>query len=257
MSYPITAKKEVTDTYFGIDVKDSYRWLEDDRSKETESWVKTENETTFAYLNEISFRSDLKKRLEYLWNYEKISAPFREGDFTYFYKNNGLQNQYVIYRQKENETIEVFLDPNQFSDDGTTSLGALSFSESGNIVAYSISEGGSDWRKIIVMDVSSKEIMEDTIKDVKFSGLSWKKNEGFFYSSYDKPKGSELSAKTDQHKLYYHKLGTSQSDDQLVFGGTSEEKHRYVGGNVTEDGKYLFVSASVSTSNQYSPILND
>ncbi|MDA9809048.1 prolyl oligopeptidase family serine peptidase [Flavobacteriales bacterium] len=248
MSYPITAKKEVTDTYFGIDVKDSYRWLEDDRSKETESWVKTENETTFAYLNEISFRSDLKKRLEYLWNYEKISAPFREGDFTYFYKNNGLQNQYVIYRQKENETIEVFLDPNQFSDDGTTSLGALSFSESGNIVAYSISEGGSDWRKIIVMDVSSKEIMEDTIKDVKFSGLSWKKNEGFFYSSYDKPKGSELSAKTDQHKLYYHKLGTSQSDDQLVFGGTSEEKHRYVGGNVTEDGKYLFVSASVSTS---------
>ncbi|MDC3389805.1 prolyl oligopeptidase family serine peptidase [Flavobacteriales bacterium] len=248
MSYPITAKKEVTDTYFGIDVKDSYRWLEDDRSKETESWVKTENETTFAYLNKISFRSDLKKRLEYLWNYEKISAPFREGDFTYFYKNNGLQNQYVIYRQKENETIEVFLDPNQFSDDGTTSLGALSFSESGNIVAYSISEGGSDWRKIIVMDVSSKEIMEDTIKDVKFSGLSWKKNEGFFYSSYDKPKGSELSAKTDQHKLYYHKLGTSQSDDQLVFGGTSEEKHRYVGGNVTEDGKYLFVSASVSTS---------
>ena len=117
MSYPITAKKEVTDTYFGIDVKDSYRWLEDDRSKETESWVKTENETTFAYLNEISFRSDLKKRLEYLWNYEKISAPFREGDFTYFYKNNGLQNQYVIYRQKENETIEVF----HYSNEGVCS----------------------------------------------------------------------------------------------------------------------------------------
>jgi len=248
MNYPITAKKEVTDTYFGIDVNDSYRWLEDDKSKETESWVKNENETTFAYLDEISFRTDLKKRLEYLWNYEKISAPFKEGNFTYFYKNNGLQNQYVIYRQKENEITEVFLDPNQFSEDGTTSLGTLSFSESGNIVAYSISEGGSDWRKIIVMDVSSKEIMEDTIKDVKFSGLSWKKNEGFFYSSYDKPEGSELSAKTDQHKLYYHKLGTSQSEDQLVFGGTSEEKHRYVGGNVTEDGKYLFVSASISTS---------
>jgi prolyl oligopeptidase len=248
VNYPETTKKEVIDNYFDTEVVDPYRWLEDDRSKETESWVKAENKTTFAYLNNISFRSDLKKRLEYLWNYEKISAPFKEGEFTYFYKNNGLQNQYVIYRQKENETPEIFLDPNQFSDDGTTSLGALSFSESGNIVAYSISEGGSDWRKIIVMDVSSKEIMEDTIVDVKFSGLSWKKNEGFFYSSYDKPEGSELSAITDQHKLYYHKLGTAQSEDQLVFGGTLEEKHRYVGGSVTEDGNYLFISASLSTS---------
>ncbi len=248
MIYPITEKKDVVDNYFDIEVKDSYRWLEDDRSKETESWVKAENETTFAYLNNISFRSDLKKRLEYLWDYEKISAPFKEGEFTYFYKNNGLQNQYVIYRQKENKSAEVFLDPNKFSKDGTISLGALSFSDSGNIVAYSISEGGSDWRKVIVMDVYSKEIMEDTVVDVKFSGLSWKKNEGFFYSSYDKPQGSELSAKTDQHKLYYHKLGTSQDEDQLIFGGTDEEKHRYVGGNVTEDGNYLFVSASVSTS---------
>ena len=246
--YPETLKIEVVDNYFDIDVIDPYRWLEDDRSKETEAWVKAENKTTFAYLNNISFRSDLKKRLEHLWNYEKISAPFKEGEFTYFYKNDGLQNQYVIYRQKENETPEVFLNPNEFSKDGTISLGGLSFSDSGNIVAYSISEGGSDWRKIIVMDVSSKEIMEDTIIDVKFSGLSWKKNEGFFYSSYDKPEGSELSAKTDQHKLYYHKLGTSQTEDQLVFGGTDEEKHRYVGGSVTEDGNYLFVSASVSTS---------
>ena len=248
VNYPETLKKEVVDNYFDIDVIDPYRWLEDDRSKETEAWVKAENKTTFAYLNNISFRSDLKKRLEHLWNYEKISAPFKEGEFTYFYKNDGLQNQYVIYRQKDNETPEVFLNPNEFSKDGTISLGGLSFSDSGNIVAYSISEGGSDWRKIIVMDVSSKEIMEDTIIDVKFSGLSWKKNEGFFYSSYDKPEGSELSAKTDQHKLYYHKLGTSQSEDQLVFGGTDEEKHRYVSGSVTEDGNYLFVSASVSTS---------
>ncbi len=246
--YPETLKIEVVDNYFDVDVIDPYRWLEDDRSKETEAWVKAENKTTFAYLNNISFRSDLKKRLEHLWNYEKISAPSKEGEFTYFYKNDGLQNQYVIYRQKENETPEVFLNPNEFSKDGTISLGGLSFSDSGNIVAYSISEGGSDWRKIIVMDVSSKEIMEDTIIDVKFSGLSWKKNEGFFYSSYDKPEGSELSAKTDQHKLYYHKLGTSQTEDQLVFGGTDEEKHRYVGGSVTEDGNYLFVTASVSTS---------
>ena len=248
VSYPETLKKEVVDNYFDVDVIDPYRWLEDDMSKETEAWVKAENKTTFAYLNNISFRSDLKKRLEYLWNYEKISAPFKEGEFTYFYKNDGLQNQYVIYRQKENETPEVFLNPNEFSKDGTISLGGLSFSDSGSIVAYSISEGGSDWRKIIVMDVYSKEIMEDTIIDVKFSGLSWKKNEGFFYSSYDKPEGSELSAKTDQHKLYYHKLGTAQSEDRLVFGGTEDEKHRYVGGSVTEDGNYLFVSASVSTS---------
>ena len=248
VSYPETLKKEVVDNYFDVDVIDPYRWLEDDMSKETEAWVKAENKTTFAYLNNISFRSDLKKRLEYLWNYEKISAPFKEGEFTYFYKNDGLQNQYVIYRQKENETPEVFLNPNEFSKDGTISLGGLSFSDSGSIVAYSISEGGSDWRKIIVMDVYSKEIMEDTIIDVKFSGLSWKKNEGFFYSSYDKPEGSELSAKTDQHKLYYHKIGTAQSEDRLVFGGTEEEKHRYVGGSVTEDGNYLFVSASVSTS---------
>ena len=246
--YPETLKKEVVDNYFDIDVIDPYRWLEDDRSKETEAWVKAENKTTFAYLNNISFRSDLKKRLEHLWNFEKISAPFKEGEYTYFYKNDGLQNQFVIYRQKENETPEVFLNPNEFSKDGTISLGRLSFSDSGNIVAYSISEGGSDWRKIIVMNVSSKEIMEDTIIDVKFSGLSWKKNEGFFYSSYDKPEGSELSAKTDQHKLYYHKLGTSQSEDKLVFGGTEEEKHRYVGGSVSEDGNYLFVSARVSTS---------
>ena len=246
--YPETLKKEVVDNYFDIDVIDPYRWLEDDRSKETEAWVKAENKTTFAYLNNISFRSDLKKRLEHLWNFEKISAPFKEGEYTYFYKNDGLQNQFVIYRQKENETPEVFLNPNEFSKDGTISLGRLSFSDSGNIVAYSISEGGSDWRKIIVMNVSSKEIMEDTIIDVKFSGLSWKKNEGFFYSSYDKPEGSELSAKTDQHKLYYHKLGTSQSEDQLVFGGTEEEKHRYVSGSVSEDGNYLFVSARASTS---------
>ena len=248
LNYPITPKKEVVDIYFDTEVRDYYRWLEDDRSEETELWVKAQNKTTFNYLNNISFRADLKKRLEYLWNYEKFSAPFKEGEFTYFYKNNGLQNQYVIYRQKDNEDPEIFLNPNHFSENGTISLGSLSFSESGLMVAYSISEKGSDWRKIILMDVNSKQIMEDTIKDVKFSGISWKKNDGFFYSSYDKPKGSELSAKTDQHKLYYHKLGTNQKDDEVIFGGSPEEKHRYVGGNVTEDGNYLFISASVSTS---------
>lgn len=248
VTYPETKKEEVVDTYFDVQVKDPYRWLEDDRAKETEAWVKTQNKTTFDYLDNIPFRSSLKKRLEKLWNYEKISAPFKEGDYTYFYKNDGLQNQYVIYRQKGDEEAEVFLNPNEFSDDGTTSLGGLSFSKDGNLAAYAISEGGSDWRKIIIMDAKSKEIIEDTIVDVKFSGISWKNNDGFYYSSYDKPKGSELSAKTDQHKLYYHKLGTDQKDDELIFGGTESEKHRYVGGSVTEDGNYLFISASISTS---------
>ena len=140
------------------------------------------------------------------------------------------------------------MDPNTFTEDGTISLGGLSFSENGSLAAYSISEGGSDWRKVLVMNAKSKEIIEDTIVDVKFSGISWLKNEGFYYSSYDKPKGSELSAKTDQHKLYYHKLGTSQKEDELIFGGTPEQKHRYVGGRTTQDNKYLIVSASVSTS---------
>ncbi len=138
---------------------------------------------------------------------------------------------------------EVFLNPNEFSEDGTTSLAGMNFSEDGKTLAYSISEGGSDWRKIIVIDAETREVKEDTIIDVKFSGISWKGNEGFYYSSYDKPKGSELSAKTDQHKLYYHKLGTPQSEDKLIFGGTPEQKHRYVAGSVSEDNRYLFISA--------------
>jgi len=247
VKYPETKKNNTVDTIFGIRVIDNYRWLEDDRSKETEYWVKSQNEVTFDYLSKIPYRAKLKNRLSELWNYEKIGVPFIEGDYTYFYKNDGLQNQYVIYRKKEGiETI--FLDPNSFSVNGTTSLGSLSFSKDGGTVAYSISEGGSDWRKIVVMDVESKIIREDTLVDVKFSGISWYKNEGFYYSSYDKPNGSELSAKTDKHKLYYHKLGTHQSEDRVIYGDKVSEKHRYVGGSVTEDSQYLLVSASTSTS---------
>ena len=247
VKYPETKKNIVVDTIFGTRVIDNYRWLEDDRSKETESWVKSQNEVTFDYLSKIPYREKLKNHLLELWNYEKIGAPFKEGDYTYFYKNNGLQNQYVLYRKKEgNETI--FLDPNTFSVNGTTSLGSLSFSKNGDTVAYSISEAGSDWRKIIIMDVESKIIREDTLVDVKFSAISWYKNEGFYYSSYDKPSGSELSAKTDKHKLYYHKLGTSQNEDRVIYGDKTSEKHRYVGGYVTEDSQYLLVSASASTS---------
>ena len=191
LDYPETKKVDTVDVYFGTEVKDPYRWLENDRSAETEAWVKAENEVTFGYLEKIPFREQLKQRLSDLWNYEKIGAPSKEGFYIYFAKNDGLQNQYVIYRKKsENDTPEVFLDPNKFSEDGTTSLGEMNFSENGKILAYSISEGGSDWRKIIVMDAESREITEDTLMDVKFSGVSWKGDEGFYYSSYDKPEGA-------------------------------------------------------------------
>lgn len=245
LKYPETRKGNVSENYFGTEVKDPYRWLEDDRSKETEAWVGSQNEVTFDYLNQIPFREEIKDRLTELWDYEKYSAPSKHGDYNYFYKNDGLQNQYVLYREK-NGAQEVFLDPNKFSSDGTTSLGQVSFSKDGKLVAYTISERGSDWRKVILMDTISKEIKEDTIIDLKFSGISWYKNDGFYYSSYDKPEGSELSAKTDQHKLYYHKLGTSQKEDKIIFG--DNVKRRYVGGYVTEDQKYLVVSAANSTS---------
>lgn len=246
LQYPVTKKGDVKDTYFGTVVPDPYRWLEDDRSAETEAWVKAQNEVTFDYLAQIPYREKIKSRMEQLWNYERISAPFKEGNYTYYYKNNGLQNQSVLYRKDKNGREEVFLDPNTFSKDGTTSLGGVSFTKKGDLVAYSISEGGSDWRKIFVMDVETKKLIGEPIADVKFSGIAWKGSEGFYYSSYDKPKGSELSAKTDQHKLYYHKLGTSQKDDKVVFG--LDQKRRYVSGYVTEDNRYLVISAANSTS---------
>lgn len=248
LNYPETQTVDTIDTYFGVDVKDPYRWLEDDKSKETESWVKAQNKTTTSYLDHIPFRIELKERLSTLWNYEKIGAPFIEGNYTYFSKNNGLQNQDVIYRKQGNNDAQVFLDPNTFSKGGTTSLGGLSFSKDGSLLAYSISEGGSDWRKIIIMKAETKDIIEDTLIDVKFSQISWYKNEGLYYSSYDKPMGSELTAKTDQHKVYYHKLGTSQKEDALIYGGTPEEKHRYIYGTVTEDHKYLVITPRISTS---------
>ena len=243
--YPITEKKQVIDTYFGVEVIDNYRWLEDDRSEETTQWVEQQNNVTFNFLSQIPIRKQIKNRLEKVWNYEKLSAPFKRGDYTYFYKNYGLQNQYVIYREKDDEQ-EVFLDPNSFSEDGTVSLGSLSFSPDGSLAAYTISEGGSDWRSIIVINALTKEIIEDTLVDIKFSGVSWKGNEGFYYASYDKPEGSELSAMTDQHKLYYHQLGTNQKEDKVIFGAT--DKYRYVWGYVSDDGRFLTISGSASTS---------
>ncbi|MDT8414977.1 MAG: prolyl oligopeptidase family serine peptidase [Flavobacteriaceae bacterium] len=248
LNYPVTKKADSTTTFFGETVADPYRWLEDDLSNETAAWVDAQNKVTFGYLDQIPYRNTIAQKLEKIWNYERISAPFEEGDYTYFTKNDGLQNQSVVYRKKGESEAEVFLDPNTFSTDGTTSLAGLSFSKSGKLAAYSISEGGSDWRKVIVINAETKEIIEDTLTDIKFSGLSWRGEEGFYYSSYDRPDGSQLSAKTDQHKLYFHKIGTPQTTDMLVYGDKPEQKRRYVGGSVSEDGRFLFINAAISTA---------
>lgn len=248
LTYPVTKKDDIVDDYFGIPVKDPYRWLEDDMSAETGAWVSAQNVVTDGYLAKIPFRDEIKVRLEEMWNYEKVGAPFKEGNYTYFYRNQGLQNQYVLYRTDETGHTEIFLDPNSFSDDGTVSMANISFSQDGSIAAYAISEGGSDWRKIMIIDTETKQILEQPIVDVKFSGIAWRGQDGFYYSSYDKPEGSELSAKTDHHKLYYHRLGTAQSEDEVVFGDLDWQVRRYVGAGVTEDGRYLVISGATSTS---------
>ncbi len=248
-NYPTTQKGDQVDTYFGVSVEDPYRWLEDDLSENTKNWVTAQNEVTQHYLSQIPFRQAITNRLEQLWNYEKFSAPFQEGEYIYYYKNDGLQNQSVLYRKKgDTGQEEIFLDPNTFSNDGTTSLAGISFSKDGSLVAYQISEGGSDWRKVIVLRTSDKSVVGDTLVDVKFSGLAWKGNEGFYYSSYDKPKdGSALSAMTDQHKVYFHRLNTPQSTDMMVFGGQLKPR-RYISAYLTQDERFLVVSAANTTS---------
>ena len=221
-------------------------------SKETGEWVKSQNKVTSKFLGKIGFRKKLERRIKKLNDYEKIGAPFKEGDYEYFYKNSGLQNHSVVYRTRigADENPEVFIDPNTFSKDGTVALRGLSFTKDGSLLAYMITDGGSDWRKIIVMNTKTKEIIGDTLKDVKFSGLSWKNNDGFFYSSYDNPSEenkSELSAKTQYHKLYFHRLNTAQAQDKLVYGG-NKQPNRYVSGSVTEDQRYLAIYAGQNTS---------
>ncbi|MEZ9394104.1 prolyl oligopeptidase family protein [Vibrio splendidus] len=246
--YPVTNTQIVSDDYFGQIIEDPYRWLEDDRSDETAQWVASQNEVTFDYLAQIPYRAELRERLAKAQDYKKSSQPFVRGDYTYFYKNDGLQNHSILYRQKEGQSIEVFLDPNTFSEDGTTSLGSVSFSKDYSLVAYSISEGGSDWRKIFVIDTETKQQLETEITDAKFTGISWLGNRGFYYSSYDKPDGSQLSARTEQHKLYFHELGTEQASDKVIFGDNNTEQHRYVSGYTTEDDRYLIILGRESTS---------
>ena len=246
--YPTAKKIDQVDTVSGVAVADPYRWLENDTSKETAEWVTAENGVTSGYLKNIPFRAAIRSRLDELQNYERFTAPVKHGEYYYFSKNSGLQNHNVVYRkQGENGTEEIFLDPNTFSADGTTGLAGTSYTTDGSMVAILIQEGGSDWRKALVLNTKDKSMVGDTLKDLKFTGISWKGNEGFYYSSYDRPKGSELSAKTQYHKLYYHKLGTPQSADQVVFGGEATPR-RYIGGGLTEDERYLIVSAAVNTS---------
>lgn len=249
-AYPETMKVDTVDTYFGVEVSDPYRWLEDDMSDQTADWVQAQNKVTFSYLDNIPYRENLSNRLEELYNYERIYAPTRNGDWDYYYRNDGLQNQNVLYRKKpESEGKgEVFIDPNKFKDDGTISLAGTSFTDDGSLFGYLISIGGSDWRKALVMNTKTMEMVGDTLHNIKFSGITWQGNEGFYYSSYDKPKdGSVLSAKTQYHKLFYHKLGTPQSEDKLVFGG-EEQPYRYIFAYLTEDNRFLVITAAESTS---------
>ncbi|MES2456158.1 MAG: prolyl oligopeptidase family serine peptidase [Bacteroidota bacterium] len=248
MTYPNTEKGNIQDNYFGTTVADPYRWLEDDRAEDTKAWVSAQNEVTQQYLQQIPFRNKIKERLSTLMNYEKYSQPFKEGDYTYFYKNTGLQNQSVLYRQKEGGIPEVFLDPNTFSADGTTSLAGIDFSKDGSLCAYQLSAGGSDWTSVVVLNTSDQTTIGETLTDVKFSGIAWQGNAGFYYCSYDKPvEGSALSGLTQHHKLYYHQLGTAQHTDQLIFGG-EDTPRRYIGAGLTEDERFLIISAANSTS---------
>lgn len=246
--YPETAKVDVIDTYFDVEVQDPYRWLEDDRSPETEAWVKAENEVTFAYLNEIPFREPLKQRITDLMDYPKYGMPSKKHGKYYFFKNDGLQNQSVMYVQETLDTEpEIFFDPNTLSTDGTVALSRTSFSNDGKYMAYSIARSGSDWNEIFVMNTETRELLPDHIKWVKFSGISWE-GDGFYYSSYDAPEeGKEYSNKNEFHKVYYHKLGDVQEKDKLVYENKNYPQRNY-SASVTDDEKYLFISETESTS---------
>ncbi len=248
LNYPKAQTVDSVDTYFGHEVNDPYRWLEDDNSDETAEWVKAENNVTHDYLSKIPFREDLEKRLTEIWNYPKNGVPFKKGDNYFFFKNNGIQNQSVLYITDDLEKqAMVLLNPNLLADDGTVALAGLSISKDGKYLAYSTASGGSDWNEIFVMEIKSRKMLGERIKWVKFSGISWWKD-GFFYSSYDEPKeGDELSGQNQFHKVYYHKLGTKQSEDILIF---NDEDHplRNFYAYLTEDKSFLMISESESTS---------
>ncbi len=239
-NYPHTKKVDVTDDYFGVKVADPYRWLEDENSPETKEWIKKQNEVTFSYLSKIPYRTKIKERLEQLWNYERKSTPFVKGNLTFYFYNPGLLNQSILYVQKESEEPRVLIDPNKFSEDGTIALSGIGISQDAKYIAYSISKGGSDWREIMVKDIESGEMLPDTIKWAKFTGISWDKD-GFYYSGYTPPaKGKELTMKNEYHKLFYHKLGTPQSEDKVIMEN-KDDPYRMFYASITDDGRYLIV----------------
>ncbi len=246
--YPVANKTDQTDDYFGTKVADPYRWLEDDNSQETAEWVKAENEVTFGYLSQIPFREKIKERLTKIWDYPKYGVPFKQGGKYFFSKNDGLQNQSVIYIMNDlNSEPEVFLDPNKFSDDGTIALADFSISKDGKYCGYSIAKSGSDWNEIYIMEVESRKKLDDDLNWVKFSGISWK-GDGFYYSRYDKPaEGVALSGKNEFHKVYFHKVGTPQSDDLLIYKNDEKPLRNYYA-STTEDESYLIIYESEATS---------
>ncbi|MDR0982196.1 MAG: prolyl oligopeptidase family serine peptidase [Culturomica sp.] len=244
VKYPETRKDDTKEMYFGTEVADPYRWLEDDRSEETEKWVEAENKVTFEYLSKIPFRDALKARLTQLTNYEKYGTPFKKNGKYYFYKNDGLQNQSVIYVQDSlNGSPKVFLDPNKLSEDGTVALSGISFSNNGKYCAYIISRSGSDWREIFVIDLATGKLTDDHVQWAKFTSAEWQ-GDGFYYSAYDAPeKGKEFSNINEYHKIYYHKIGTPQSEDKLTYENKQYPKRFYTAG-VSEDEKVLFITES-------------
>jgi prolyl oligopeptidase len=247
LTYPVTKKVDVVDDYFGTKVPDPYRWLEAENSEEVRQWIQEENKVTFSYLEKIPFREKIRQRLTEIYNYPRYSSPFREGEYYFFYKNDGLQNQSVIYIQKGLDgQPEVFLDPNALSPDGTVRIGLVGFSNDHRYVAVSRSEAGSDWSEMRVMEIESKRELSDHIQWIKFSGASWK-GDGFYYSAYDKPaEGQALTAKNEFQKIFYHKLGDPQTNDTLIYED-KEHPFRYQGVDITEDQKYMFLTISEGT----------
>ncbi|MCK7535096.1 MAG: hypothetical protein MZV63_30955 [Marinilabiliales bacterium] len=248
IQYPETKKVDQKDVYFGVEVADPYRWLEDDRSQETEQWVKAQNEVTFSYLAKISYRDKVKERLTSLWNFETMQAPFKKADKYFFFKNNGLQNQDVLYMQNSlTDEPKVLLDPNTLSEDGTIALGGYSVSNDGKYLAYQISKGGSDWNEIFIKNIETGQDLEDHIKWVKFSGIAWYKD-GFFYSRYEEPtSGSELSEVNKYQKVYYHKIGTPSDKDDVIYENQEYSLRNYRA-QVSLDEKYLFIYETQSTN---------
>ncbi len=247
--YPVARMDSTVDNYFGTQVADPYRWMEDDNSEETHAWVEAENAVTNDYLAQIPYREQIRQRLTELWNYPKEGVPSKHGDYYYSFRNDGLQNQSVLYRQSSLDAEpEVFLDPNTLSEDGTVALSTVSFSEDGKYMAYSLAASGSDWVEIRVMDATTKTVLPDLIKWVKFSGATWASDsKGFYYSGYDEPaKGSELSGQNQFQKIYYHKLGDPQSKDKLIYQD-KEHPLRYFNAEESNDGRYLFIYGSEGT----------